>query len=88
MKELLAAIINVCSELCAIVFPVVCNSSPEGFLPSCEVQPVENKLEKLEVKRNDTVVYNVVCLYRMVMVVFVVMPSHCCCVVGTAVRRW
>lgn len=40
------------------MFPVVCNSSPEGFLPSCEVQPVE-KEEELEVKMNKAIVYNV-----------------------------
>ena len=80
---------SVCSELSTIVFPVVCNSSPEGFLPSCEVQPVE-KEEELEVRKCEMIsrlLVNNFSLYRVVEV-STVMPSHCCCAVGTAVRSW
>lgn len=37
-QEMTAEIIGVCETVASIVSPVVCNSSPEGFLPEAAPQ--------------------------------------------------
>ena len=37
-QEITAEIIGVCETVASIVSPVVCNSSPEGFLPEAASQ--------------------------------------------------
>ena len=37
-QEVTAEIISVCETVASIVSPVVCNSSPEGFLPEASSQ--------------------------------------------------
>ena len=50
VKELLSAIIGVCADVGAIASPVVCNSSPEGFLPSYEAQSGSEKVQVIVYK--------------------------------------
>ena len=47
-QEITAEIIGVCETVASIVSPVVCNSSPEGFLPEAASQPESSQVSNTE----------------------------------------